>query len=61
MAFDIPGLGPNAEEAIRDLIKGAGDTAEVSTEIVSAGGTITIPAGITVAAALQIIIDALDP
>lgn len=42
---------------------GAGYITEVVTgaELVSAGGNITIPSGSTLDAALQIIIDAVDP
>lgn len=54
MPYTIPGLGPNAEEALK---KEHG----VPVELESAGAAITIPAGSTVSEALQIIIDAIDP
>lgn len=61
MAFDVPGLGPNAEDALKQLIKESPDTAVLSEDLESAGGNLTISAGTTIAAALQAIMDLADP
>lgn len=48
-------------DGLADYIAAEGAEVETGAELVSAGGAITIPAGSTLNAALQIIIDAVDP
>lgn len=61
-----PGVGPVASNTLDTKRTAAASAAAaavttVTTEMVSAGGNITLPVGTTVLEALQIIMDAADP
>ena len=63
-----PAISPEVQESLREIIykleeeiNELEDVATIPVEIESAGEGITIPANSTLAEALQIIVDAIDP